>query len=139
MGYSIWFSILGFVSSPTMKVAADIILHGTPNKTDLPIKILNTLEQSAEQLLEGSLMAVGASTEIITQSLDMNRDSYPKVERNSTDLKEMFTEQCYNSLFECHTSILVTGKDIDLIKTPREDIFFAWIEKLKGTYELFHR
>ena len=118
-----------------MKVAADIILYGTPNKTDISSKTLNKLDQSAEQLLEGSLLAVGAATKIITQSLDMNKDTYPKVDRNSTDLNEIFTKQCYNSLFESYNSILDAGKNIDLINTPREDVLFAWIEKLKGTYD----
>ena len=115
-----------------MKVAADIIIYGTPNKTDLSSSILKKLDQSADQLLNGSLMAIEAATEMISESLDMNRDVYPKVDRNSSDLKELLTEQCHNSLFESYTSILSGGNKIDLIKIPKEDICYAWIEKLRG-------
>ena len=115
-----------------MKVAADIIIYGTPNKTDLSSSILKKLDQSADQLLDGSLMAIEAATEMISESLHMNRDVYPKVDRNSSDLKELLTERCHNSLFESYTSILSGGNKIDLIKIPKEDIFYAWIEKLIG-------
>ena len=77
-------------------------------------------------------MGIEAATEMITESLDMNRDAYPKVDRNSSDLKELLTVQCHNSLFESYTSILSGGNKIDLIKIPKEDIFYAWIEKLVG-------
>ena len=77
-------------------------------------------------------MAIEAATEMISESLDMNRDAYPKVDRNSSDLKELLTEQCHNSLFESYTSILSGGNKINLIKIPKEDIFYAWIEKLRG-------
>ena len=77
-------------------------------------------------------MAIEAATEMISESLDMNRDVYPKVDRNSSDLKELLTERCHNSLFESYTSILSGGNKIDLIKIPKEDICYAWIEKLRG-------
>ena len=117
-----------------MKVAADIIIYGSPNKTDISSSITKKLEQSPEALLEGSLMAVEAATEMIVHSLDMNRDIYPKVDRDSIDLKEFLTEQCHNSVFDSYTSILSDGKKINLISTPKEDIFFAWIERLQGMY-----
>ena len=117
-----------------MKVAADIIIYGTPNKTDISSSITKKLEQSPEALLEGSLMAVEAATEMIVHSLDMNRDIYPKVDRDSINLKEFLTEQCHNSVFDSYTSLLSDGKKINLISTPKEDIFFAWIERLQGMY-----
>ena len=126
--------VIGFVSTPTMKVAADIIIYGSPNKTDISSSITKKLEQSSESLLEGSLMAVEAATEMIVHSLDMNRDIYPKIDRDSIDLKEFLTEQCHNSVFDSYTSLLSDGKKINLISTPKEDIFFAWIERLQGMY-----
>ena len=117
-----------------MKVAADIIIYGTPNKTDISSSITKKLDQSPEALLEGSLMAVEAATEMIVHSLDMNRDIYPKVDRDSINLKEFLTEQCHNSVFDSYNSILSDGKKINLISTPKEDIFFAWIERLQGMY-----
>jgi len=120
-----------FVPTPTLKVAADIIIYGTPNKTDLSTSLLKKLDQSADQLLDGSLMAIEAATEMITESLDMSRDAYSKVDRNSPDLKELLTVQCHNSLFESYTSILSGGNKIDLIKIPKDDVFYAWIEKFR--------
>ena len=93
---------------------------------------MKKLDQSADQLLDGSLIAIEAATEMISDSLDMNRDAYPKVDRNSSDLKELLTERCHNSLYESYTSILSGGNKIDLIRIPKEDIFYAWIEKLRG-------
>ena len=77
-------------------------------------------------------MAIEAATEMITESLDMSRDAYSKVDRNSPDLKELLTVQCHNSLFESYTSILSGGNKIDLIKIPKDDVFYAWIEKFRG-------
>ena len=115
-----------------MKVAADIIIHGSPNKTDLSSEMLKKLDQSPHELLQGSLMAIEAATDLIAQSLDMNRDVYPKIDRDSIDLTEFLTEQCHNNIFESYSSILSKGNSIDLINTPKEDIFFAWIEEIRG-------
>ena len=66
--------IPGFVASPPVRVVADIIIHGVPNKTNPPPSLITKLEQSPTQLLEGSLVAIEAVTEMIQDTVTVNDD-----------------------------------------------------------------
>ena len=138
--------IAGFIASPGVKVAADIIIHGIPNKNNLPPSIITKLDQSPTQLLEGSLLAIEAVTEMIQDSVIMNKDKDIDIAqiRNqySMEMKDLLTVNCQENLAECCSSMLTnsfkenTRKDIHLVYTPKDDIFFAWIGTLKGTVKV---
>ena len=127
--------IAGFIASPTPKVVADIIVHGIPNKSNLPSSIITKLDQSPTKLLKGSLMAIEAVTEMVEDSdidIDQIRNQY------EIHMKDLVTKNCQEKLAEYCTSMLTnsynknTKKDIHLVFTPEDDIFFAWIGKLEG-------
>lgn len=130
-------SIVGFIANPSIQVVADIIVRGIPNHSDFTSSITNRLNQSASQLLEGSLMAVESVTEVIEHTVDVDKDNlqeerYSKIDTNEAKLKDLLTDKCYNRLVDCYPVILTAKKEIHLINTPREDIFFAWIQQLKS-------
>lgn len=120
----------GFISSPTIKIAANMILSGKPHGTELPSSILKKLDQSPPQLLDGSLMAIESLTELIEQTVSMKKDE-GEVDNETIVIEDLVTDQCHERLREQYSNILNAGKDIHLVNTPRDDILFAWIEKLK--------
>ena len=131
--------IPGFVASPPVRVVADIIIHGVPNKTNPPPSLTTKLEQSPTQLLEGSLVAIEAVTEMIQDTVTVNDDKELDIAniKNHIETKDFLTVHCQESLAKCcdtlsRNSLLKLKKDIQLIYIPKEDIVFGWIERLKG-------
>ena len=112
-------------------MAADIIVKGAVNQHDLSSAVLKKLEQTPKELMEGSLIAVQLVTQIIEQTFNMNKDISPKLDINTLEIKDILTDDCYERLSQCYPDILNAG-NTHLINTPREDIFFSWIEKLRG-------
>ena len=112
-------------------MAADIIVKGAVNQSDLSSAVLKKLEQTPKELIEGSLMAVQLVTQMIEQTFNMNKDISPKLDINTLEIKDILTDDCYERLSQCYPAILNAG-NTHLINTPREDIFFSWIEKLRG-------
>ena len=112
-------------------MAADIIVKGAVNQHDLSSAVLKKLEQTPKELMEGSLTAVQLVTQIIEQTFNMNKDISPKLDINTLEIKDILTDDCHERLSQCYPDILNAG-NTHLINTPREDIFFSWIEKLRG-------
>jgi hypothetical protein len=105
-----------FCKSPNLNVVASMILNGYPNT---PFKDFN--QESSDRLIEGSLFAVEAVTKTLAQ------------EDNIDSMSEQLTTECLEKL----TKIIATDPRLTnevnnakrLIATPKDDVFFAWIDK----------
>lgn len=79
---------------------------------------------------------------MIQDSITLNKDKDLDIAQIKTqysiEMKDLLTVNCQESLAEyCYSMITNssnkdTRKDMQLVYTPKDDIFFAWIEKLKG-------
>ena len=112
--------------TPTLKVKADIIVQGVPNHYDFAPTVTKRLDQTPAQLLEGSLQAIESVTRLIEHTITHSKET------SDRDLKDLVTEQCIKRLEDYFPMILNTESERNPYVILREDVFFAWIEELKG-------
>lgn len=112
--------------TPSLKVKADIIVQGVPNHYDFAPTVTKRLDQTPAQLLEGSLLAIESVTRLIEHTITHSKET------SDRDLKDLVTEQCIKRLEDYFPMILNTESERNPYVILREDVFFAWIEELKG-------
>ena len=121
----------GFTANPHTSVYMNTIRKGFPNYDNLPPKILESLNQPANELLDGTSFAIEAVTKAISRErLDT---THIKEDNDSDDngvLEDCLTPGCLYRLRNCYLSMNVLRDRHFLVNTSKEDIVFSWIHSL---------
>lgn len=122
----------GFLAEPPLSVYYNTIWNKAPNYDNLPEKILKKLDQSPNELLKGTSLAIEAVTSAISsQRLDAPEIKNSENAETESVLQDCLTTDCHYRLRNCYLSMPELQDKHFLVNIQKDDIVFSWIHSLK--------